>query len=362
MLRAQRGNAGVSARPARGLVCCVRRNRGAAPSGRTAAALVLAAVALLASCGKAPHQGESYYLVANNKSLPYWQEANAGIMDAVRQLGFGVKAELVGPDSFSTSDELAAFNAAVAAHATGILVSVSGTGFKDPINNAVHEGIPVICIDSDEPNSARLMFIGTDNERAGVQSGTRMAEVLKGEGNVVVITVQGQPNLEERLSGAKEAFARYPKIHIEQVLDDQGDPRKANDEVSSLIQKKAKVDGILCLEASGGPGAAEALHRLNYDGKIAIVAMDKNQETLDYISTGVIDASVAQKPYTMAFYGLRFLDDLHHNVVHEFNDWRTAPASPLPTLVDTGIGFVTKENVQAYENAAKGYTKQPGTI
>jgi ribose transport system substrate-binding protein len=317
---------------------------------------------MLASCGKAPHQDESYYLVTNNKNLPYWEEANAGFMDAVRQLGFGVKAQMVGPDTFSPSDELAAFNSAVAAHATGILVSVSGTGFKDAIDSAVHSGIPVICIDSDAPDSVRLMFIGTDNYRAGVQSGTRMAETLKGEGSVVVITVHGQPNLDERLRGAKDAFARYPKIHIEQVVDDLGDPRKANDEVSSLIQKKAKMDGILCLEASGGPGAAEALHRLNYDGKIPIVAMDKNQETLDYISSGTIVASVAQKPYTMAFYGLRFLDDLHHNVVHEFNDWRTAPASPLPTLVDTGIGFVTKDNVQAYEDAAKGYTKQPGTL
>jgi ribose transport system substrate-binding protein len=98
------------------------------------------------------------------------------------------------------------------------------------------------------------------------------------------------------------------------------------------------------------------------DGKIPLIAMDKDQETLDFISSGTVQASIAQKPYTMAFYGLRFLDDLHHNVVHEFNNWRTAPASPLPTLIDTGIGIVDKENLQAYVDAAKGYTKQPGTM
>ena len=32
-----------------------------------------------------------------------------------------------------------------------------------------------------------------------------------------------------------------------------------------------------------------------------------------------------QKPYIMAYYGLKFADDLHHNAVHEFKDWRTAP-------------------------------------
>ena len=328
-----------------------------------ALAALFAAVAVLSSCGKAPHEGEHYVFVANNNKLPYWQEANAGFSDAIRQLGFGVKAEMVGPDTYAPNDELTAFNQAVATHPTGILVSPSGEHiFKNAIADAVKNGIPVICIDSDEPDSGRLMFIGTDNYRAGVSSGTRMAEVLHGEGDVIVITVPGQYNLDERLRGAKDAFARFPKIRIEQVIDDRGDPRTANDQISGLIAKKVKMDGILCLEASGGPGAAEVLHRENLDGKIPVVAMDKDPETMDFIASGAIISSIAQKPYTMAFYGLRFLDDLHHNVIHEFADWRTAPASPLPTLIDTGIGIVDKANLQAYEEAAKGYTKAPGAL
>jgi ribose transport system substrate-binding protein len=326
--------------------------------------VLIATLPMLISCGKAPHEEEHYFLVANNNKLPYWQEANAGFSDAVRQLGFGVKAELVGPDSFSPNDELDAFNKAIAAHPTGILVSpADAKSFKDPIDDAIKQGIPVICIDSDAPDSARLMFIGTDNYRAGFSSGTRMAQALHGEGSVVVITVPGQLNVNERMRGVRDAFGHYPNIHIvDPVIDDQGDPRKANDQISDLIGKKAKMDGVLCLEASGGPGAAEALHRVSLDGKVPVVAMDKDAETLDFISQGTVLASIAQKPYTMAFYGLRFLDDLHHNAVHEFNNWRTAPASPLPTLIDTGIGIVDKGNLQAYQDAAKGYIKQPGAM
>ncbi len=128
----------------------------------------------------------------------------------------------------------------------------------------------------------------------------------------------------------------------------------ANDQISAMLESKDEKDrfeGILCLEASGGPGAAEALHRLNLDGKIAIVAMDKNPETLDWISRGVISATIAQKPYTMSFYGLKFLDDLHHNIVLEFKDWRTAPASPLPTRVDTGTAVIDPGNLAAFRAA-----------
>jgi len=325
--------------------------------------LTLAAAAMAVSCGGSPHEGEHYVLVSNNIKLPYWQEANAGLSDAIRQMGLGVTADMVGPDTFAVNDELDAFNKAVAAHPTGILVSPAKADlFKNPIQDAVSAGIPVICIDSDAPGSGRLAFIGTDNFRAGVQSGTRMAQVLNGAGDVVVITVPGQLNLDERLRGVKEAFSSSPKIRLLQVIDDQGDARKANDAISDLLGKKTKLDGILCLEASGGSGAGEALHRLNLDGKIPIVAMDKDQETLDFISSGAIVASIAQKPYTMAFYGVRLLDDLHHNAVHEFTNWRTAPASPTPARIDTGIGIVTKDNLQAYEDAAKGYTKPPGSL
>jgi ribose transport system substrate-binding protein len=324
---------------------------------------LLTAALVLAACGKAPHQDEHYFLVAANIKLPYWEEANAGFMDAVRQLGFGVKAEMVGPDNLSPSEELDAFNQAVSGHPTGILVSPADAKlFKDAIDRAVQDGIPVITIDSDAPDTNRLMFIGTDNYRAGVAGGTRIAELLHGEGTVMVITIPGQLNTDERLSGVKDALARYPKMRLQPALDDRGDPRQANDQVAGLVEKKQKFDGILCLEASGGPGAAEALHRLNLDGKVPIVGMDKDQETLDFISSGAIAASIAQKPYTMAFYGVRFLDDLHHNAVHEFSDWRTVVGSPLPTLVDTGIGIVTRDNLQAYQDAAKGYTKPPGTL
>jgi ribose transport system substrate-binding protein len=53
----------------------------------------------------------------------------------------------------------------------------------------------------------------------------------------------------------------------------------------------------------------------------------------------------------MSYYGLKFLDDLHHNIVHQFSDWRTAPASPLPTWVDTGTAVVDKDNVEAFQSA-----------
>jgi ribose transport system substrate-binding protein len=312
---------------------------------------VLLAVALHASCQKSIHdKGERYVFVAANISLPYWQEAQAGFTDAAEVLG--VKAEFTGPTTYSPEEELKAFQEVVASRPAGILVSPARAElFKEAIDSAVQAGIPVVCVDSDSPQSRRILFVGTDNFRAGMESGSRLANVLHGHGLVVLITIPGQHNLEERLRGVEEALAKYPDIKITKTLDDKGDPKQAADQVAGLVEGKEKFDGILCLEASGGPGAAEGLGRYGMAGKLPIVAMDKNPDTLDLIKRGAISTTIAQKPYTMSYYGLRFLDDLHHNVVHEFKDWRTAPTTTLPNFVDTGIAVVDDRNVEDFVTA-----------
>ena len=322
-------------------------------SGLSIAMLML----IVAACQQPYHQPEErYVLVAANVNLPYWQEAAAGLTDIGKTTG--VKVEMVGPASFSPSEELTAFQQVVAQHPSGILVSVTDPqSFKEPIDHAIMQGIPVICIDADAPASNRVLFIGTDNFRAGQESGKRMAELLGGQGQVVIISLAGQLNSEERVRGVNEVLKKYPGIKIVQTIDDKGDARAAYDAISALLQKKQKIDGIICLEASGGEGAADALHRMDMTGKIKILAFDKDPQTLEGIERKWITATVVQKPYVMAFYGVRFLDDLHHNVVHEFKDWATAPAPPLPTFVDTGTAVVDASNLAAFRKALAEHPK-----
>ena len=322
----------------------------------TALFLVVLSAGLVA-CEEPYHQkDEQYYFISANINIPYWQEAQAGLLDAAKTMG--VKAEMDGPTTLSPKDELDSFQKAVALHPAGILVSVSNADlFRDPINAAVAAGIPVIAIDADSPDSKRIMFIGTDNFKAGQESGKRMADILKGNGQIVIVTIPGQPNLDERVRGVNEALKKAPGIKIVQTIDDKGDPRQAYDGISAMIQKKQKVDGVICLEASGGAGVADALHRVDMTGKVAIVSFDKDPETFSWIDRGGINATITQKPYVMAFYGVRFLDDLHHNVVHEFKDWRNAPASSMPSWVDTGTAIVDKSNLSAFKDALAAHPK-----
>jgi ribose transport system substrate-binding protein len=310
------------------------------------------------SCAKPYHsETEHYYFVAANVNLPYWQEAEAGFLDAAANLK--VRAELIGPATYDPGAEASMFRDIVDKQPppSGICLSAARPEFfRAEIDRAMAAGIPVICVDADVPESRRVLYIGTDNVRAGRESVKRIA-ALAPKGNIVVITIPGQRNLDDRLAGVADALKNYPSLKLMPLVDDKGDWRSAFDQISDMILKKQKIDGIICLEATGGPGAADALSRFDMAGKVPIVAFDKDPKTLELIDKGAISSTIAQKPYVMSYYGLKLLDDLHHNAVKEFKDWRTAPSPPAPSWVDTGTAFVDKSNLAAFREAMAALPK-----
>lgn len=305
---------------------------------------------LLAGCGGSRHDPtEKYFLVASNIKLPYWQAAGSGVASAAKQLG--VPVTMVGPDTYDPQAELQIFNDVLSKKPSGILVSAADPKVLQPaIDNAIAQGIPVITIDSDAPTSKRLVFVGTNNYEAGVMGGKIANQLLGQKGSVIVYTITDQENLQERMQGYKSVLG--DRIKILQVVNVKGDPRITFDTTNDIIEKGTlKPDGFICLEATACKEVADVLNRHKVSGKV-IVAMDTDKDTLDWIKQGVIQATVAQKPFTMAYYGTKMLEDLHHNKLPNLNvNWETDTNSPLPKFVDTGASLIDKNNVDAFLKA-----------
>lgn len=320
-------------------------------------AILLCLVGLnLVSCGSLHNSDEYYVFVAANLQVPYWKTAGAGFSKAASELK--VRSDFDGPQTYDPKAERDALDQAVQKKATGILLAVTDPAvLKDSIDKAVQAGIPVITIDSDAPASKRLFFIGTNNYQVGFTGGQRLAQELHGKGSVVVFTMPDQPNLQDRLHGYKDALARTPDIKITRVVDIQGDPRIAFDTTTQIIGKERdKVDAFVCLEAQSGKEIAGVLNSFHVTGKI-VMAMDTDQETLDWIKKGQIAATIAQKPYTMAFVGLQMLDNLNHYKPASLDvDWAKDSFAPMPSFVDTGSGLIDKSNVDVFMQAGRNLT------
>lgn len=315
---------------------------------------VLAVLLLSLLCCSSSHSSDEYYvLVSANLQIPYWKAAAAGFSNAASPLK--IKFDIAGPQNFDPKAEREALDQAIQRKATGILLDVTDVAlFKDGIEKAIAAGIPVITIDSDAPTSKRLFFIGTNNYEAGLNGGQRLAQELKGKGNVVVFTNPDQPNMQERLAGYKAALARTPDVKITRVVDIQGDPRIAFDTTTEIVGKERdKVDGFVCVEALSGKEVAGVLNSYHVTGKV-VMAMDTDPETLDWVQKGLIAATIAQKPYTMAFVGVQMLDNLYHTKPSSLDrDWSKDSYAPIPSFVDTGSALIDKSNVDAFMQASK---------
>lgn len=319
-----------------------------------AGVLVLGAALL---CGCERHSiKETYYLVTANSSLPYWQAAAQGFNDAAAQ--YKVTAKVVGPEGYDAQAELSELNNAVATKPSGILISVADAAVLQPgIDAAVAAGVPVITVDSDAAASRRLYFIGTNNLEAGRLGGKRLADKLPTKANLIVFTLTGQPNTEERLKGVKDALTARPDINIVDVIDVKGDPRVAFDKAQVLLSQTGpkKIDGFICLDSASGKMVSDAIARAADKNRV-LVAWDVNPDTLDGIKAGTIDATIAQKPYTMGYFGLKALDEVFHYPPHQLNkDYSVDSFSPYPVFVDTGTSLVDKNNVDIYLAAAAAH-------
>ncbi len=291
---------------------------------------------------------EVYYLIAANIQLPYWQSVAKGFNDAAAS--YKVQAKVTGPQSYDPVAELNALQEAVRAKPSGILISVSDvSALERAIDDAIRQQIPVITVDSDAAATRRISFIATNNMDAGRLGGQRLIEKLGDKGNVAFFTIPGQPNLEDRLTGFRQVLHAYPGIKTE-IVDMKGDASVAFDKAQQLLGRNGadKVNAIVCLEAISGKPVSDAVKRVKATDR-RVIAWDTDPGTLEAIRDGTIDATIAQKPYTMGNFGMKLLFDVFHAPPPMLNkDFKTDLFAPYPVFIDTGSALIDRSNVDLF--------------
>lgn len=299
--------------------------------------------------GESASQGKRrdlYILVSALGANSYFYDHKMGLEYAGKQ--FGVDTEYKGPPDLNMQAMIQAIELAVARTPAGIMV----IGFEESLNNAVDKaveaGIPVVTLDSDLPNSKRCAFVGTGNYDAGFSGGKKLAELVGGKGKVAILTKVGQPNLEERVRGYRDALSASPGIEIVRVADTKSEVPMAAQAAAAVLAAVPDLAGFGCVEAAGGAGCATAIKEAGLAGKIKAVAMDRDNDILNYIKEGIIDATVAQQTALMPYYGLMILYQLNHGDIPISTDNTGAGITGVPRTIDTGTILVDKRNCEYF--------------
>jgi ribose transport system substrate-binding protein len=271
---------------------------------------------------------------------PYYEPCYEGFKAAAKK--YGVKVEKVDPQKFELPLQVRVIEDLIAQHVDGIAISaLDDAGLVPVIADATKAGIKVITFDAPAPSSAALTYIGTDNESAGKAAGTRMAELMKGKGNIVILQGGlGATNLNLRTKGFKEALAKHPGIKLLEVVDEQGDFNVSMNKTEAILQTYPDVTAIFSVSAEGAPAAAQVLKQQKKAGKILLAGFDDLKDTLEGIKDGTIAFCLVQKTFKMGWLSVEALLD-------------ATKGKTLPKVTDTGVLFVTKANVGTYMEEMK---------
>ncbi len=306
---------------------------------------------------KTKKPGEPVVIAGIGKSIhAYWREVELGMRAVAKKVGAKGASPLqvrwFVPPKEDVRAQLSTFESFVAQGVDGIVIGPSNpAAIKGVVRKALNAGIPVITFDTDAPDSGRLLYVGTDNYKAGKEAGKVMAKVLAGKGKVAIGTGSLTAlNSIQRIQGFREAL-KGTKVQIVAVYNDGEDKTKALANAQAALQKHPDLSGFYGVYAFNGPACAQAVKMAKRASKVKIVCFDTTAEHMQLIKQGLITATVGQRPFMMGYKSAEIL----YRMVTEGVDkvLRELKFDTLPTEkrhLDTGIDIVTKQNMAAYRN------------
>lgn len=293
------------------------------------------AVALLLPFGASAAAKKTFVMVPKGVH-PYYEPCYEGFKAAASK--YNVNVDKVDPQKFELPLQVKVIEDLIAQKVDGIAISaLDDAGLVPVIAEASKAGIKVITFDAPAPSSAALTYIGTDNKSAGFAAGKKMAELMKGKGKIVVLQGGlGATNLNLRTQGFKEALAKFgPGIKLLEVVDVAGDFSVATNKTEAVLQTYPDLNGIFAVSAEGAPAAASVLKQQGKAGKVLLAGFDDLKDTLEGIKDGSVAFCLVQKTFKMGWLSVEALLD-------------AGKGKKLPPVTDTGVLFVTKQNVGNY--------------
>jgi ribose transport system substrate-binding protein len=315
---------------------------------RVAAAISALAVALaVAACGSDDDgaassdgggaEGKSVKFVGP-VAVPVWLQAKEGFEAKGKELG--LDTSWTAPGEVDIPGIVQSLNDALTSGADGLVTcALDPKAFEPVLTQAKSQDVPVVLTDCDVPDkSLRLAFVGTIGQTFGEKSGDRLAELTDGKANIVVMQGQFDAAIQnDILEGFKDGIADEPGMKIVAREADNSDVAVAVQKFRDIFNSRPEVDTVYCIEAGCAGAAVTAAREAGKSlDELTIMGTDDNPEVVDGIKKGDIEISAAQPFRKMGELASQYLAD--HFAGKE-----------VPSVTDTGVVFITKENADTYQ-------------
>ena len=251
--------------------------------------------------------GKRVDVIVKATDSQFWQTTFAGAKRAATDTG--VKVSLFGPTSETdVNGQVQLVENSISRGVDSIVLAANST---DALNNVVERarkaGIKVLNIDSRVTTKVDG-FVGTDNQKAGLQAGQRLCQLVKasggGSGDVLLESaVAGVESLKARDTGFRAGIKTCPQLRIATTRYNNNDINTAASQVNDAITGGHLV-GIFADNNTSGDGAARAIGDNHAADRIPVVAFDADPQEIAGLKDGTLDTLVVQNPFFFGYQGV----------------------------------------------------------
>ncbi|BBH70121.1 sugar ABC transporter substrate-binding protein [Actinoplanes sp. OR16] len=322
----------------------------------------LAAGALLSACssqeetptgatGNFPSTPKWRFSFVNHVTTnPFFTPTQYGMEDAATLLGIE-KPQWTGSQNSIVAEMVNAMNTAVAAKVDGIAVAVvDKDAFNAPVGQALDAGIPVVSYNADgargDPGTARLAYIGQGLYESGYALGRRALEQVESGPVAGFIATPGALNIQPRIDGAQQAFEDSGKAITFTAVATNADVTRGLSIIDAYAQGHQDLAGMLAVDAGSTSSVGQVVKKYDMRSKALKVAggFDLIPETLTGVQEGSLDYTIDQQPYLQGFLPVLYL------YLYKLSGGLLSPGE-----TNTGLLFVTKDNVGPYQTTKTRY-------
>jgi len=221
----------------------------------------------------------------------------------------------------------------------GILIQAfSDERFADLLVKAKRNNVPIITIGEDVPSQEKVSFVSYNKYQMGSRVGSLLNPMLAkaGRDKGTIAIIQNSPLFDQDQAFAiqeelEEGFIVTPitvNSVSERILNAEGLAKAIIDEYDDLV-------AFICLDGEETLGVVTALKDANMMDDVIIIGSDDDEEILDFISRGVIEATIVADIENIGYEGI--FDLTKFNKGQFVTQYR-----------DIGVKIVDKDNLPLY--------------
>ena len=295
-----------------------------------------------------------YVMIIDNLDSLFWNDVYESVKAEAAQ--YDAYVELKGKNQSSEYSTLDFMDMSIAAKVDGIFLEFTGErNLEDRINEAAKNGIPVVTILNDAPNTERKSYVGINSYQLGQEYGNQILKILpprKGVTRVMMLlhdnsidSNQSQifNQINNRMVTSKENDGR---IKVEEIKIPSGRAFESEEIVRNLFQNsEGPPDIIVCMDEVDTEAVYQAVIDYNCVGKTQVIGYYKSKAALEAVKKGTMAMTLCIDTSQMGKYSVQALTE-------SIKDGRTN------SFYSVDLQFVTKENAsefmkkerRAYEN------------